>query len=113
MSNIIDFNSAKSKLMQKHFDNLAEETLIIEEMAADFAISAVMDIVEACYELGFDVMENPDVIRDLLLSLESIRGVIHRINGDKLAIHNISDSMFDSIEDTKATLVNFLKEFSE
>lgn len=111
MSNVIDFNSAKTKLMEKHFDNLAEETVIIEEMAADFAISAVMDIIEVSSELGYDVSENPDVIRDLLLCVESIRAIIHRIAGDKLEIHNISDRMFENIEDTDVALKNFLKDF--
>lgn len=113
MSNIIDFNAMKLKKMEERFDELTEQSEIIEDLAADFAISAVMDIIDACYEFGFDVMENPDVIRDLLLTLEGIRGIIHRINADRLAVHDISDSMFNDITDTKSALEQFLKEFSE
>lgn len=113
MSNVIDFNSAKMEMMQKKFDELTEQSEIIEEVAADFAISAVMDIVEAASELGFDVMENPDVIRDMLLVMESIRGLIHRIDGNMLEINDISDKMFSNIENTEAALKNFLSEFSD
>jgi hypothetical protein len=113
MSNVIDFNAVKMKRMQKRLDDLVEEHEYVEELAADFAISAVMDIVEASSEFGFDVMENPDVIRDMLATVESIRSIIHRIAGDRIEFHNISDRMFDNIENTEVALKNFLTEFSE
>lgn len=113
MSNVIDFNSAKLEMMKKRFDELTEQSVITEEVAADFAISAVMDIVEAASELGFDVMQEPDVIRDVLLVMESIRGLIHRIDGNTLEINDISDKMFSNIENTESALKNFLAEFSD
>ena len=113
MSNIVDFNKVKSEKMQQRLDELVEEHEYVEELAADFAISAIMDIVEALYELGYDVRSNPDSLRDMLVTVEAIRSIVHRIAGEKTAMHRINDRMFEDIEDTEASLDTFLNDFSE
>ena len=113
MSNIVDFNKVKSEKMQQRLDELVEEHEYVEELAADFAISAIMDIVDALYELGYDVRSNPDSLRDMLVTVESIRSIVHRIAGEKTAMHRINDRMFEDIENTETALESFLNDFSE
>jgi hypothetical protein len=117
MSNIIDFKSvkdtAKAKAAQDLLDQEEEESIGVEDFADDFALTAVMDIVEALGDFGFDVMEKPDVLRDMLLTAEGIRGIIHRVAGTNMDVHAISDTMFGEITDTKEQLIQFLNDFSE
>ena len=112
--NVIDFNTIKAKKMQEKFDSLAEETILEEEFIADFALSVVGDLIEALAEFEYDIMDNPTCVHDIILVIESIRALMHRIRGEEYPMHTFSDTMFESIVgdevDTKEFLTKFIEE---
>jgi len=112
MSNVIDFSSILKQKRDLEIEAIAIEQDALEALAGDFALSAMLDVIEALEEMGFDLFNNPDCIRDVLAGVESIRAMIYRIHGEKTAFQKISDDVFDEIEDTKTVLSNFLDEFS-
>lgn len=114
MSNVIDFTKFKVDKEVKRFDELADEVEVIDEFSADFAFSAASDIAEALYELGYDVMDDPKCILELLAVVEAIRGMVYRITGMDYAFHNVSESLFKQIfeeqgGDYETALRNFLE----
>lgn len=112
-NNVIDFNSIRTKKMQEKLDKLVEESIEEEEYIADFALNVVGDLIEALSEFGYDVMDNPDCIRDVITVIESIRGLMHRIRGEEYPMQTLSDSIYDQVMDedvtTKEVLINFLE----
>lgn len=112
--NIIDFNSMKLRKMEQKFDEIAEESQQEEEFIADFAISVAGDLVDSLSDFNYDVMENPKCIYDIILVIESIRGMMHRIRGEEYPMHTFSDTMFKEIVgddvDDKEFLIKFLEQ---
>ena len=51
MSNIVDFNAVLEKKIQDRMDELGEEQEIVENFAGDFALNAMMDVVDGCRSL--------------------------------------------------------------
>jgi hypothetical protein len=112
MSNIVDFNAVRAKRIQDRMDELGEEQEIVENFAGDFALSAMMDVVEALEEMDIDLFEDPNCIKDILSGVESIRSIIMRIHGEQTEFQKISDKVFDNIKEPTKALSNFLNEFS-
>lgn len=112
-NNVIDFNSIKAKKMQEKFDELAQETIDEEEFIADFAISVTGDLIEALSDFDYDVMDNPKCVHDIILVIESIRGMMHRIRGEEYPMHTFSDTMFEDIVGDEVDVKDFLIKFLE
>lgn len=118
MSKVIDFTKFKVEREMKRFDELVEEAEAIDEFSADFAFSAIMDIAEALHELGYDVMDEPESILELLSIVEAIRGLVYRIAGSEYPYHKVSESMFKSLfeeqgGDYKTALMSLFEIYSE
>lgn len=112
-NNVIDFNTIKAQKMQEKFDSLAEETIQEEEFIADFAISVAGDLIEALAEFEYDIMENPKCVYDIILVIESIRGMMHRIRGEEYPMHTFSNTMFEQIVGDTVDPKEFLSKFLE
>jgi hypothetical protein len=103
--NVIDFNAAKLKKMQDRFDDkmqdgfddIVEEQLSEEDMITGFAYMVVCDVIEVMSDIGYNVRDNPDTMKDIVTSVESIRGLLHRAKGTEYPFHKISDSFFDKM----------------
>lgn len=112
MSNIVDFNAVRAKRIQDRMDELGEEQEIVENFAGDFALNAMMDVVEALEEMNVDLFEDPNVIKDILAGVESIRAIIMRSHGEHTEFQKVTDKVFDNIKEPAKALSNFLNEFS-
>ena len=99
--------------MQEKFDQLAEETVEEEEFIADFAISVAGDLIEALAEFDYDIMENPDCVRDIIMVIESIRGMMHRIRSEEYPMQVFSDTVFEQIVGDSVDSKEFLRKFIE
>lgn len=112
MSKVIDFNKFKVEREVQRFDELSEEIATIEQFSTDFALSAAYDIAEALSELGYDVMDNPESILDMLSAVESIRAVVYRITGMEYPFHKVSDGLFREVFESKGIdLADALSDF--
>jgi hypothetical protein len=99
--------------MQEKFDELAQETIDEEEFIADFAISAAADLLETLSDFEYDVMDNPKSAHDIILIIESIRGIMYRIRGEEYPMHTFSDRMFEEIVGDEVNAKEFLANFIE
>lgn len=112
--NVIDFNAARLKLMEKRFDELTEEGVTEEDFIADFALTVTCDVMEAMAEFGFNPKDNPDCIKDVFAVIESLRGLLSRTKQTEHPFQQISDSMFDSMfeeeKDTTEIFTRFVEE---
>ena len=108
MSNIIDFNKKRVEKMTQRFDDLVEEAEAEDEFIGDFAISVLRDTCDAAHEFGYDIFENPECLKDILLAIDVIRGMLYRIRKQEHHTHVFSDNLFEFDDWTLA-----LKEFVE
>lgn len=111
--NVIDFNTARSQKMQEKFDQIAEETIEEEEFITDFAISVAGDLLEALSEFEYDIMDNPESVYDLIMLIETIRGMMHRIRGEEYPMQKFSDTLFKEIVGEEVEPKEFLLKFLE
>lgn len=111
--NVVDFNAIKSQKMEEKFDQIAEETMQEEEFIADFAISVSGDLIEALSEFEYDIMENPECVYDIIMLIETIRGMMHRIRGEEYPIQTFADTMFKEIVGDTVEPKEFLLKFLE
>jgi|SaaInlLV_10m_DNA_1039704.scaffolds.fasta_scaffold04024_4 hypothetical protein len=111
-NNIVDFNAVRAKRIQDRMDELGEEQEIVENFAGDFALNAMMDVVEALEEMDVDLFEDPNCIKDILAGVESIRAIIMRSHGEQTEFQKVTDKVFDNIKEPEKALSNFLNEFS-
>jgi hypothetical protein len=109
MSNVIDFHSKLVERMEKRFDELVEESEAEDEFIGDFAISVLRDTCDAASEFGYDIFENPESLKDILLAIDVIRGLLYRIRGLEHQTHSIADSVFKQ-DDYVLALKEFVKD---
>ena len=113
MNNVIDFNKMRVKKEQDRLDEIVEETENEEEFIANVAFSVGRDLVDVLPELEYDIFENPECVRDLMLVIEGVRSMMHRIRGEKYPIHSFSDTLFEEIVGDRVTSEEFLNHFIE
>ena len=113
MSDVIDFTQALAKREQKRLDELVEEKENEEDFIANVAFSVGKDLVDIMPDFEYDVFENPECVRDLMLVIEGVRSMMHRIRGEKYPIHSFSDTLFEEIVGDRVTSKEFLENFIE
>lgn len=111
--NVIDFDAARLKKMEKKFDDMVEEQMSEEDMIADFALTVLCDVIEVMSELDFNIRDNPESMKDILACVEAIRGLMHRTKGTEHPFQNISDTIFESIFEEKKDPAELLESFIE
>lgn len=83
----------------KEQDDLLEQLEVEEKHINELSLALLADIVESAAESGFDVRSNPATVKDMLLIMEAIAGMMHRSVGDNLPITDISNKLFPYDED--------------
>ena len=95
--NVIDFRARREQRLAEAIEvrkRKIEELAEREDFIADFAMGATIDIVEASYEFGFDVTQDPIAIRDIMMLMESVSSLLNRIKGERTAFHDVTDGVF-------------------
>lgn len=93
MSNIIDFRKhlveKKTQSIKETLEQVAETDHFIDQ----FSVESAIDIIEAAYDSGFDIKTDPLAMRDMIMVIEAIAGLLHRMNGDSYGFHDVTDSI--------------------
>lgn len=100
---IIDFAQAKEKMEQRKFDEIVEEAMTEDEIIHDFSSNAVLDIIDVLSEIGYDVQDNTECVKDVLMLAEAIAALMHRIKSREYPLHSIADNLFE-VSDYDAAL---------
>jgi hypothetical protein len=108
--NVVDFTTRLIKKEcekeEQAFFEMEEEERLVNELS----LYLLSEVVETAAENGFDIRNNPECVKDLLLIMESIAGMMHRSVGDNLPITDISNKLFPYNEDRCDELLDiFLK----
>lgn len=96
--NIVDINKFRKDRVKEALSDRVEKTM--QEMAdedefiARFSVETAIQIVEAAYDVEFDVADNPECIKDIMMIIESVAGMMSRIRGVEQPFHDISDGIF-------------------
>lgn len=107
MSNVINFAEAKADREARNADDLD----ITSEDGIDYiAEMMVYDIYTAFYEMGYDLGEDPNLFKDIVLVLEAIKSTAYRLNKKEYYIHEIAANIVDvSDEKLRELLDNFVE----
>lgn len=112
--NVIDFRARREQRQAEAIEyrkRKIEEMVEREDFIADFAMGATIDIVEAAYECGFDVTQDPIAIRDIMMMMESISSLLNRTKGERSAFHDVTDGVFTWDEEKcKIVMQDFLED---
>lgn len=100
MNDVVDFSSYKQRREvkeQEHFDYLTSENTPHTDdenitMMATAVVDYMLDLL--LNEEEIDVRSEPAAVREVLLCLESIRGMLHRVNGTTSNIHKFTEDIF-------------------
>lgn len=109
--NVIDFNAVRSKMMERRLDEIAEETVADEEFVRNFSESVARDIVDAMEDFGYDILANPECIKDIVAIIEATEALLQRAVGVETSFQKISDHLFVAIfgeEDAEKVFSSFL-----
>lgn len=108
MGNIVDLQAFRSKREQEHFDEIVDESEMLERSLEIFSMEALHDIIEILEEdFGCDVHKDPATIYDILAIVEQIKSLAYRAMGEEYPMQTISRSMFESSIDDPVGLLNF------
>lgn len=108
MDNVIDLLTAKSKREQEHFDDLVEESEMIERSLEIFSMQCLHDIVELLEEdFGCNVLSDKATIYDILAIIEQIKALAYRSLGEEYPMQTISQTLFESSIEDPESLLNF------
>lgn len=113
MDNIIDFQTIKAKKEQEHFDQLTNEAFDDEKLFANIGMHATLDIMLVLEEFGYDLYNDPKVIRDIFLVIEGIRSIGCRLTGELYHMHSVSDALFGNIINDEELLADFLSDLDK
>ena len=99
MNDVVDFQSYKKNQEfkeQEHFDSLtSEDGYVHDDDITTLAVGAVDFILDTLLkEEDIDIRSEPAAVKEVLLCVESIRGMVHRVNGTKSRIHELTDDIF-------------------
>lgn len=98
MSNVVDFQKmlleARLEQAKQQEQDRKEMLELEEERINNLSLQILVDVVETMQECGYDIRDNPECVKDLLLVMEAMGGVMHRVIGDKPPIHEVSDGLF-------------------
>lgn len=107
MNNIINFAEAKADREARNADDLD----ITSEEGIDYiAEMMVYDIYTAFYEMGYDLEENPDIFKDIVLVSETIKSAAYRLNKREHYIHEVAKDIINvPTEKLQELLSNFVE----
>lgn len=92
MGDIIDLEAIRRFKREQKFDELVSEFKDADKRLAAMTMASAFAALDQIYEFGLDVEDNPRCIADIYLLLESIAGVISRVQYRSHGIHNASDA---------------------
>lgn len=106
--NINDFKKKKEDEGKAYLDKLVEEYEDEDHMLTDFAASVMADVVESLRDYDINVEDNVDCIKDIILSIEAIKGLMHRARGQHYAMSDLADSVCGDDSDVEELMNSFL-----
>lgn len=107
-TNIIDFNFKKKEKEEKRIDEIINYFVTRENFINELAIAASYEVAAFLNDNGYDIEDNSDTIKEIFLMLESIKGIIHRLEGTPYGVHDLTDEMFSEVESTEELMQLFL-----
>jgi hypothetical protein len=107
--NIIEFPKKKTLSVIENINKDDETSMFFAEIGFHVAL----DIVQALWENGYDVRNNPECIRDIFMIIETVRALGHRSENQKYAMQKISDSTFNFFDDEERILYEFIDNLEE
>ena len=113
MGDIINFGEIKAKKEQEHFDTLTIDKMDDEQLFAHLGMHVGLDVMQVLEELDYNIYNDPNVIRDIFLLVESVRAIGNRVTGELYHIHSVSDSLFGNITNVEEIFEEFISELNE
>lgn len=104
---VIDFKSAKLNLKEKEEKEFADQLAEDQESATYFAMAAISDILDVAISYGYDPYENPESVKDILLTMEALRGLLLRTIRQDADIQKVADHLFPT-DDPRQELRNLI-----
>ena len=94
MSNVIDFATMRKKIESQKQEIKSEEDIQLDEFVIDSALDMTYTIVEMCQLMGIDP-EKADCANDLVLVVESIKGLMYRALEKSFPTQEMSRIIFE------------------
>ena len=95
MSNVIDLWAKKEEKQQQKFDEIVEDFTSYETDVIETATITTIEIVEMLGEQGIDVESNTESVKELMVLVDVIKSLIHRVHGMPYPLHDYADAIFD------------------
>jgi hypothetical protein len=109
MNDIIDLNSFRKKKEETYFDEIVAEYEDEDHMFTDFAASAMAEIVDTMREIDINIEDNPECMKDVILCIEAIKGLMNRAKGKNYAMCVFADAVCGEDVDVDSLLESFLE----
>lgn len=108
--NIVNLSKVREDRQSRRVEEIMDEVAKEEEFIGQFAVQAAIDIVEVAYDHGFDINENPETIKDIMMIIESVAALMTRVRGEDCAFHDIPNGIFKyEPEECKKLFDDFIK----
>lgn len=108
MNDVIDLNSFRKKKEEDYFDDMVTEYENEDHMYTDFAAAAMSEIVDTMREIGINIEDNPECMKDVILCVEAIKGLMYRAKGNNYAMCVFADAVCGENVDVDSLLESFL-----
>lgn len=114
MTNVIDFTKYQKQRSEELADLREDVTILNKKIIQRFSVDVAHDVVSAMSELGFDVTENYESVLDIMVLIETIRGLMHRTMGEDYHFQSVAERVFAGSDmDCETALFEFLDEMSD
>lgn len=109
---IIKLDDWRRRAEQARFDELVDDAEADDEFVDEFTEGVIFNVVEAAWQNGFDLTNNPTSIRDVLLLGEALRGLLRRTKGVYHPTHDVAEALFvfERDEEELAKFLAYMKE---
>ena len=109
MNDIINLDSFRKKKEEDYFDKIVSEYEDEDHMFTDFGAAAMAEIVDTMREIGINIEDNPECIKDVILCIEAIKGLMYRAKGKNYAMCIFADTICGEDVDVDSLLESFLE----
>jgi len=110
--NVVDFTKVREekiyndlmKQIEENFDRIFADAIDIDQLA----FLAIGSLVEEFMNQGYNVNDNPETAKDIMLLLYATKGLLYRCKGEKSTHQGAADQLYQHIEDPQEILDRFM-----
>lgn len=110
MSDVVDFNGFKNKKIEKeqeHFDELTDSFKNDDIEFTEIAVELVYELVQQLREFDINIEENVESIRDIIMCIETVKGIINRVKHQSYPTCKMADHFYAD-KDCEKLMESFL-----